>query len=243
MNELIVLAENQREGVIVKRVNTFAELRSYEPSLDKEVILVLGGDSLGDLKAGNFRYDSVSVIADDNQNTIVTSGGARWRRVNLGYASTTQGAKADSALQPGANISSLTNDSGLITAAGAPVQSVNGATGAVVITAQDIGARLSISPIVGTTHTVTQIDDNQILLFDTASAVTITLPADSTESLTEATTVYFRNKQAGAITVAVEGTDVLINGASPTSSQALNWVYLESKVGGVNTYVCVGSFA
>lgn len=54
------------------------------------------------------------------------------------YASTAQGALADTALQPGDNVSELVNDAGYITSAGAPVQSVNGETGVVVLDADDI---------------------------------------------------------------------------------------------------------
>jgi hypothetical protein len=44
----------------------------------------------------------------------------------------------DTALQPGDNISTLTNDAGYITSAGAPVQSVAGKTGAVTLVKADI---------------------------------------------------------------------------------------------------------
>lgn len=52
---------------------------------------------------------------------------------DVGAATAAQGALADTALQPGDNISELANDAGLITAAGAPVQSVNGQVGAVTL--------------------------------------------------------------------------------------------------------------
>ena len=45
----------------------------------------------------------------------------------------------NSALQPGANISVLTNDLGFIDSSGAPVQSVNGFTGIVVLNKSSIG--------------------------------------------------------------------------------------------------------
>lgn len=53
-------------------------------------------------------------------------------------ATKAQGILADSATQPGDNVSTLTNDAGYITSAGAPVQSVNSQTGAVVLDADDI---------------------------------------------------------------------------------------------------------
>ena len=55
------------------------------------------------------------------------------------YATAAQGATADAALQPGDNVSDLTNDANYINAAGAPVQSVNSQTGSVVLGASDVG--------------------------------------------------------------------------------------------------------
>ena len=54
------------------------------------------------------------------------------------FATAAQLTKADSATQPGDNVSTLNNDAGYITAAQADVQSVNTQTGAVVLDADDI---------------------------------------------------------------------------------------------------------
>ena len=54
------------------------------------------------------------------------------------YATSAQGGKADTATQPSDNISTLTNDSSFIAAAGAPVQSVATRTGAVTLAHGDI---------------------------------------------------------------------------------------------------------
>lgn len=60
------------------------------------------------------------------------------------FATAAQGSLANTALQPGDNISELINDEGFVDAAGAaaaaPVQSVNGNTGAVTLNAGDVGA-------------------------------------------------------------------------------------------------------
>lgn len=60
------------------------------------------------------------------------------------FATAAQGLLADSAVQPGDNVSDLTNDAGYVTAgqaaAAAPVQTVNGQTGTVVLAAADVGA-------------------------------------------------------------------------------------------------------
>lgn len=55
------------------------------------------------------------------------------------YATAAQGLLADSAIQPGDNISELVNDAAYITAPEAPVQSVAGRTGDVVLTVPDVG--------------------------------------------------------------------------------------------------------
>ena len=54
------------------------------------------------------------------------------------YATAAQGTTADSAAQPGDNVSIFTNDIGYITAVGAPVQSVAGKTGVVTLVEADI---------------------------------------------------------------------------------------------------------
>jgi hypothetical protein len=55
------------------------------------------------------------------------------------FATAAQGGLADSAIQPGDNISELTNNANFITAAGAPVQSVAGKTGTVTLAKGDVG--------------------------------------------------------------------------------------------------------
>ncbi len=62
---------------------------------------------------------------------------------DVGAASAAQGDLADTALQPGDNISELVNDEGYITEAEAPVLSVNSKTGVVVLDAADVGALAS----------------------------------------------------------------------------------------------------
>lgn len=55
------------------------------------------------------------------------------------YATAAQGLTADSALQPGDNISELTNNAGYITQSAIPVQSVAGKTGTVTLAKGDVG--------------------------------------------------------------------------------------------------------
>lgn len=96
------------------------------------------GTILADSAEIAFTYDdgvpsiSASIVAGSINETKLDAG------VNASLA------LADSSLQPGDNVSELTNDAGYVDAAGAstaaPVQSVNGETGAVILDATDVGA-------------------------------------------------------------------------------------------------------
>mgnify|MGYP003645727102 FL=1 len=94
-----------------------------------------------------------AMIASNGTNFVslaaIGSAGLTQIRADLGlgtaattastaYATSAQGAKADSATQPLDNISTLTNDSAFIVSAGAPVQSVAGRTGTVSLFKADI---------------------------------------------------------------------------------------------------------
>jgi hypothetical protein len=72
------------------------------------------------------------------------------RTLNLDSTTVASLGKADTATQPGDNVSSLTNDAAYVDAAGAasaaPVQSVNTQTGAVTLTATDVGAYPDTNP-------------------------------------------------------------------------------------------------
>ena len=87
---------------------------------------------------GNWEAFTVPGSAVTTVNTQV--GDVVLGAADVGAATAAQGLLADTATQPGDNISTLTNDSAFIDAAGAPVQSVNGSTGAVTLTAADVGA-------------------------------------------------------------------------------------------------------
>lgn len=85
---------------------------------------------------------SARLVASNNLSDLTSTSTAR---TNLGlgtaatqassaFATSAQGALASSATQPGANISTFTNDSAYVTATSSPVTSVNGHTGAVTLT-------------------------------------------------------------------------------------------------------------
>ncbi|MAF40968.1 MAG: hypothetical protein CL859_03795 [Cyanobium sp. ARS6] len=69
---------------------------------------------------------------------------------DVGAASAEQGGKADTAVQPGDNVSVLANDAGYLTSTDLPpssVVSVNGETGIVVLDAGDVGALPADTPL------------------------------------------------------------------------------------------------
>lgn len=63
------------------------------------------------------------------------------------------------------------------------------------------------SPDSPTAHAVTILDNNSLIVFDTASDVTVTLPEQSTSTLTNGFSVSFINLGGGDIYLAFEGTD------------------------------------
>ena len=110
------------------------------------------------------------------------------------YATATQGSTADSALQPGDNISDLANDTGYITSSGAPVQSVNTQTGAVVLDADDIDDTSTINKFVTQANlndigTALQPGDNVSDLNNNIGYITLVdIPAISLDDLTDVDT-------------------------------------------------------
>lgn len=111
-----------------------------------------------------------------------------------------------------------------------------------VVFIQDLQADsfYTIKDVGGTSYTLLPSDSGKILVFDTASAVNITLPEQATNVLPRGYYVSFRNKQGGAITLNTEGTDVLTGAGSVTNdSTKMNSVYLEESAS-PNTWVSVG---
>ena len=97
------------------------------------VLVSDGGSSIGD-------WQELATPASPVSSVNGYTGAVVLGAADVGAATAAQGVLADSALQTGDNISELTNDENYINSAGAPVQSVNTQTGAVVLGAADVGA-------------------------------------------------------------------------------------------------------
>lgn len=116
-----------------------------------------------DIVEGNINYNNLSNLptlgtaADNNEED---------------FASAAQGSLADSALQSGDNISELVNDSNYITSAQAPVQSVNGETGNVTITSDDISTTGQTNKFATQTK-LDQINTNQTNISNNTTQLTL----------------------------------------------------------------------
>lgn len=101
--------------------------------------------------------------------------------------------KANSALQSGDNISSLTNDASYITSAGAPVQSVNTQTGAIILDGEDLDISANYATNPNTSGNVTAGDSIEDAL------KRLEAKADSGQTLTAGEGISF------------DGTDIDVN--------------------------------
>ena len=136
---------------------------------------------------------------------------------DVGAATSTQGATADSATQPGDNISTLTNDSGYITIAQVPadvVSSVNTQTGAVVLDADDIDDTATIHKFATTSQlsnadSATQPGDNVSTLTNDAGYL-ISVPVESV------------NGETGAVSIGIDDLND-VNVAAAASGNVLSF--------------------
>jgi hypothetical protein len=72
--------------------------------------------------------------------------------------------------------------------------------------------------ITGTSRTLTLSDNGRTLRFTSSSAITVTLPQDSTEDLPDMFNCDVIQEGTGQITFAVEGTDTLLSENSWTKT-------------------------
>lgn len=125
------------------------------------------------INAGSNKISVTNDVANDEIDIDVIEGNINYNNLanlpTLGtaadndetdFATAAQGTLADSAVQPGDNVSELVNDTNYITSAGAPVQSVNGSSGTVILDADDIDDS-STAHKFATASQLTQISTNQ----------------------------------------------------------------------------------
>jgi hypothetical protein len=106
-----------------------------------------------------------------------------------------------------------------------------------------VGRHMDVNALPGATtaYTLTSLDAGSVILFDTTSACTITLPQQSTEAVVGTPTFNFRNKQSGQITLVTQGSDTIAGAGTVTvDATKLNSVYLE-EAGTPNSWVSVGA--
>lgn len=162
------------------------------------------------------KLDGIEVGADVTDATNVEAAGALMDNevTNLAqvkafdssqYATSAQGSTADSATQPGDNISTLTNDSGFISGLTA------GELGDFDFDDNAIlGFSASTNDQTGTTYTVAASDNGKVVVLDNASAVTV----DIDTGLPAGFNCSFVQKGAGQVSFA--GTATLNNRQSHT---------------------------
>ena len=150
------------------------------PAVDGSNLTNVGA---GDLLAAN----NLSDVANAGTSRTNLGLGTAATTASSDYATSAQGTLADSATQPGDNISTLTNDSNFIDSSGAPVQSVAGRTGTVTVDAGDLtdgnfdgtailGFDASINDQTGTAYTLLAGDNGKVVVLNNGSAVTVTVP-------------------------------------------------------------------
>lgn len=89
---------------------------------------------------------------------------------------------------------------------------------------------LPLKEVAGTSYTVTGDDNGYMLVFTSGSAVTVTLPEQSTEALAAGFEIGLTQKGAGAVSFTTEGTDDLRNVDGHTALEGVNatgHIYLE----------------
>ena len=127
------------------------DVSSYAPINHQHLLAdITNAGTAAAANVGDFATSSHQHLLSDITNAGTAAGS------NIGdFATSTQGTKADSATQPGDNVSSLVNDAGYITSAGSnAVDSVNGLSGVVVLDPDNLDDSLTTNKFT----TQTEID-------------------------------------------------------------------------------------
>jgi len=107
------------------------------------------------------------------------------------------------------------------------------------------GGQVDYNVQTGTTYTLTASDEGKVVTLNNASAITLTLPENSTEALPEGFNCILRQLGAGQVSVAVEGSDTLVAASSATK---ISGQFSEAQVdiqtaGSPNTWFMAGDIA
>ncbi len=154
------------------------------------------GDNISTLNNDSGYITAAQVPADAVSSVNTQTGAVVLGASDVGAATTAQGSKADSAVQPGDNVSDLTNDANYITLAQVPadaVSSVNSKTGSVVLDTDDISSSGATNKYVTAAEktsigTATQPGDNITTLTNNANYITLAqVPADAVSSVNSQT--------------------------------------------------------
>jgi hypothetical protein len=132
---------NNKTGIVVLTASDVGAATAAQGT--KADTAVQPGDDISDLNNDAGYITVADIPASGVESVNSKTGVVVLTAADVGAATTAQGAKADSALQSGDNISELNNNAGYITAGdvpSAPVNSVNAKTGTVVLNAADVGA-------------------------------------------------------------------------------------------------------
>jgi hypothetical protein len=195
------------------------------------------------------KLDGIEAGADVTDATNVQAAGALMDNevTNLAqvkafnsadYATSTQGNTADSATQPGDNISTLTNDSGFITGLTA------GELGDFDFDDNAIlGFKASLpAEITASTYTVQDSDNGQVLRVNNSSGCTITIPSGLLSTNSTGFNCSFIQVGTGQITFANDGTSVINNRQSHTKTNA-QWAAASTVSVANNVFVLAGDTA
>jgi len=195
------------------------------------------------------KLDGIEAGADVTDATNVQAAGALMDNevTNLAqvkafnsadYATSTQGNTADSATQPGDNISTLTNDSGFITGLTA------GELGDFDFDDNAIlGFKASLpTEITASTYTVQDSDNGQVLRVNNSSGCTITILSGLISTNSTGFNCSFIQVGTGQITFANDGTSVINNRQSHTKTNA-QWAAASTVSVANNVFVLAGDTA
>lgn len=100
----------------------------------------------------------------------------------------------------------------------------------------------TVRTITGTAHTLEAVDENAVLRFTNASAITLTLPADADASIPVGSAGEIHQKGAGVITV-VAGAGATLQASGGLVSSGGQFAVMGWRKDAANTYVLVGERA